>query len=100
MPALKVAFMALVGGADPKLQHAVLTVNDVEVKTVLVGSVDQAVSTAKQLAADGYRFIELCGGFGHLGCAKVVEAVKGTAEVGVVRFDFHPAFGRSADDIG
>ena len=47
---------------------------------------DQAAArVAVELVDGGVQFIELCGGFGPVGAAKVIEAVGGVA-VGVVTF--------------
>ncbi len=42
------------------------------------------------MVKEGFAAFELCGGFGHMGAAKVAEALQGKAAVGVVRFDNHP----------
>ena len=98
--ALKLAFMAIVPGADPEKHCSTITTDFVELITQLVPDKDTAVAKAKQLADEGCAAIELCGGFGHMGTAKVVEAVGGKAGVGVVRFDLHPALGgKSGDEV-
>ena len=98
--AMKVAFMAIVPGSDAEQHRSVLTTDFVELITQLVPDKDTAVAKAKQLADEGCAAIELCGGFGHLGTAKIVEAVGGKASIGVVRFDIHPALGgKSGDEV-
>jgi hypothetical protein len=47
---------------------------------------------------EGIQAIELCGGFGNVGTAKIVEAVGGKVPVGVVRFDVHPGLGGKSGD--
>lgn len=59
---------------------------------------DMACQEAVKLADEGVIMIELCGGFGTLGHAKVVEAVQGRSQVGVVRFDNHPGFDGASGD--
>ncbi len=55
---------------------------------------------AKELVKEGVAAIELCGGFGHEGVARVAKALRGKAAVGVVRFDSHPGLGsKSSDEI-
>lgn len=69
---------------------------------IVVGVKDyqQAASVAKELANQGVTAIELCGGFGNIGVAKVAEAVGDKASVGAVRFDHHPLLGfKSGDDL-
>jgi len=58
----------------------------------------EAVVISKQLVEEGVQAIELCGGFGHLGTAMIVEAVGDKAVVGVVRFDTHPGLGNQSGD--
>ena len=65
-----------------------------------VGSYASACKEAKKLAAEGVIMIELCGGFGTMGHAKVTEAVAGTGvQVGVVRFDNHPGYDNESGDV-
>jgi hypothetical protein len=58
------------------------------VRSVLVPVLDIAAATkvAVELVDDGIQFIELCGGFGPAGAAKVIEAVGGRVAVGSVAF--------------
>lgn len=59
---------------------------------------DMACQEAVKLADEGVIMIELCGGFGTMGHAKVVEAVQGRLQVGVVRFDNHPGYDGASGD--
>lgn len=43
--------------------------------------------------------IELCGGFGTIGHAKVTETVLGKVQVGVIRFDNHPGYDNLSGDF-
>jgi hypothetical protein len=67
-----------------------------------VGSYDSACEEAKKLAQEGVILIELCGGFGTIGHAKVAqavaEAVGDKCQVGVVRFDNHPGYDNQSGD--
>lgn len=63
-----------------------------------VGSYEMACQEAAQLADEGFILIELCGGFGTIGHAKVTEAVKGKLQIGVVRFDNHPGYDNESGD--
>jgi hypothetical protein len=58
----------------------------------------QGVQVAKKLAGQGVQIIELCGGFGHAGAAKVAQAAGDNVMVGVVRFDCHPSMGFKSGD--
>lgn len=71
-----------------------------EIITVGVNSYSKAAEVAKKLVDEGALQIELCAGFGHMGVAKVVEALKGRVPVGVVRFDSHPEYdGETGDEL-
>lgn len=57
-------------------------------RTVLVGVPDVAagVALAPRLVADGAQLLELCGGFGPLGTARVLEAIGSAIPVGSVAY--------------
>ncbi len=100
MEKLKAAFMFIAPEADPSKHRAVVDTPVVQLIVVGVKSYDEACKVAKELINEGVKAIELCGGFGHIGVAKIVEAVEGKAAVGVVRFDIHPGLeGKSGDEI-
>ena len=88
--ALKAAFVFVAPSVDPKIHRQTVVTPQVELTAVAVNNYAEAVVVCKELVAEGIIAIELCGGFGHVGVAKVVEAVGGKAAVGVVRFDNHP----------
>lgn len=56
-------------------------------RTLLVGvpNVDAGVRFAATLGAD-VQLVELCGGFGPVGTARVIEALKGRVPVGSVAY--------------
>lgn len=98
--ALKAAFIFLAPGADAKRDRSVVITPEVELVVVGVSDYADAEDAAKNLVDEGTVAIELCGGFGHVGTARIVEAVAGRAAVGVVRFDVHPGLeGKSGDTI-
>jgi len=100
MEKLKAAFMFIAPEADPSKHRAVVDTPVVQLIVVGVKSYDEACKVAKELINEGVKAIELCGGFGHIGVAKIVEAIEGKAAVGVVRFDIHPGLeGKSGDEI-
>ena len=100
MGKLKVVFMFLAPEAEPEKHRAIISTPVVELHVVGVKDYEEACKIAKELVNDGIGAIELCGGFGHKGVAKIVEAVKGKVPVGVVRFDIHPGLeGKSGDEI-
>ncbi|GAB6101100.1 hypothetical protein JCM16138_03230 [Thermococcus atlanticus] len=100
MGELKAAFMFLAPGAEPEKHRAVVKTPVVELHVVGVKDYEEACRVAKKLVEEGIAAMELCGGFGNLGVAKVVEAVEGRIPVGVVRFDIHPGLeNKSGDNI-
>lgn len=56
--------------------------------TVLVGvpNADAGVRLARGLVDEGAQLIELCGGFGPIGTARVLEAIGGAVPVGAVGY--------------
>lgn len=67
---------------------------------VAAGNYKEAEAVAVELVNEGIAAIELCGGFGNRGTARIAEAVAGKASVGVVRFDGHPGLGgKSGDEL-
>lgn len=96
---MKIAFMALVPGADPDKHRGTVSTEFVELVTQLVADMDQAIDKAKQLAEEGCGVIELCGAFGHSMTGRIADAVRGKAAVGSVRFDIHAALGKSSDEV-
>ena len=79
-------------------QRMVMDLGQGEMIVLGVGSYDMACSEARKLVEEGVLMIELCGGFGTIGHAKVTEAVEGKIQVGVVRFDNHPGYDNLSGD--
>ncbi|WP_417809030.1 DUF6506 family protein [Thioclava sp.] len=97
---LKAAFIFLAEGADSATDRQVVTTPSVDLTVVASVDYADAEKVAKTLVADGIVAIELCGGFGIAGTARIAKAVAGKAAVGVVRFDGHPGLdGKSGDTI-
>ena len=98
--ALKAAFIFLAPGANAQKHSSQIMTPEVELTVVGVADYDSAEKIAVELVAEGVVAIELCGGFGHVGTARISQAVKGKAAVGVVRFDTHPGLeGQSGDTL-
>lgn len=91
-------FIFLNPQADENTKGTVETEN-VCFLTIGVKDYEQAAKTAKEFAEQGVAAIELCGGFGNMGVAKVTEAVAGKVQVGVVRFDNHPGYNGESGDM-
>ncbi|MFH8366756.1 DUF6506 family protein [Streptomyces sp. NPDC018031] len=80
------AFIYQAAGADPGRDSRTVRHEGCRVDLVAVGSHDQAVGEARRLARDGAQLIELCGGFGPVWTARVIEAVDGRVAVGAVGY--------------
>ncbi len=101
MAKVKAAFMFTTPDADPDVHKTIVSTPEV-LDLIVIGVKDyqQAAMVARELADQGVTAIELCGGFGNIGVAKVAQAVGDKASVGVVRFDYHPLMGfKSGDDL-
>jgi hypothetical protein len=82
-----VGHIRYVEGADPARDRFVLEVGGVRTIVVFVADREQAVSIAAQLVdTDGVALIELDGGLGAIGYARVVEVIRGAVPVGAVMF--------------
>lgn len=96
---LKAAFIFWANDADPAKHRTTISLNSLELIVVGVRDYDQAAKVSQALVKEGVVAIELCGGFGNIGVARVAEAVKGV-RVGVVKFDMHPILqDKSGDQI-
>ena len=93
----KVAFM-FINGAVTEPQRLEMDLGPSLMIILGVGSYDSACEEAKKLADEGVLMIELCGGFGTIGQARVTEAVEGRLWVGAVRFDNHPGYDNISGD--
>ena len=91
MADLKLAYVYIADGADPKKHRTVIpTPPGLEITTVGVPGYTDAVEVCKELVQHGVQMIELCPGFGNVGVGKVAEAVGSDTVVGVVRVDGLP----------
>jgi uncharacterized protein DUF6506 len=97
---IQAAFLFLASGAEPSKHRCKVATPQVDLTVVGVADYAQAESVARSLAGEGIVAIELCGGFGVVGTARIARAVAGKAVVGAVRFDGHPGLGgKSGDEI-
>jgi hypothetical protein len=71
-----------------------------QVTLTVVGVADYAAAetVTRDLVARGVVAIELCGGFGNAGTARIAAVAGGKAVVGAVRFDGHPGLGGKSGD--
>lgn len=95
---LKAAFIFLAPEADFTKDMATINTAEVELTTVGVKNYDDAVEAAKTLEKKGITAIELCGGFGIEGVARIKQSVSNKIPVGVVRFDYHPGLNNQSGD--
>lgn len=73
-------------GQDPSRDRAVIGSPECRCIAVGVESAAQGVEVARQLVAEGVQLIELCGGFGPVGTARIIEAIGGAVPVGAVAY--------------
>jgi 2-keto-3-deoxy-6-phosphogluconate aldolase len=96
--ALKAAFIFVAPDVDPAVHRSQVVTPAVELTVVAAQNYTQAEQVARALVDEGIVAIELCGGFGNEGTARIVKAVQGKAVVGAVRFDCHPGLGGKSGD--
>jgi len=97
---LKAAFIFLAPDVEPQKHRATVVTPQVELTAIAARDYAEAQQVAQMLVSEGVEAIELCGGFGNIGTARIAEAVAGKAAVGVVRFDGHPGLGgKSGDEL-
>lgn len=97
MDVLRAAFIFVAPEADPATSRAWVKTPKVHLLTVGVANYAQAEAVAKEIVEkEGIGAIELCGGFGIAGTARIAAAV--SVPVGVVRFDVHPGLGGVSGD--
>jgi len=80
------AFIYTADGADPA--GVVTDVDNGTCRSVFVGvpDVPSGIALAAALVDDGAQLIELCGGFGPIGTAQVLEAIRHRIPVGSVGY--------------
>jgi hypothetical protein len=97
---IKAAFIFIAPQAEASKHRSVVKTPSMELTVVGVSTYEAAIEVAKELVAAGTVALELCAGFGIEGVAAIKSAVGGKIPVGVVRFDYHPAFGfKSGDEV-
>ncbi|GAB1692036.1 DUF6506 family protein [Krasilnikovia sp. M28-CT-15] len=86
MPLERFGFIVTGAGLDPDSDRASIRNDRFDGIMVGVSSPDQGVAVARAMVADGVQLIELCGGFGPVWTAKVIEAIDGAVPVGSVGY--------------
>ncbi|MEU8895452.1 DUF6506 family protein [Nocardia sp. NPDC048505] len=79
-------FIYVADGCDPDRDTTVVDTG--RSRTVLVGcgTHEQAPAVARRLVAEGAQLIELCGGFGPVQTAAVIQAIDEAVPVGTVSY--------------
>lgn len=79
-------FIVMGGGYDPASHRAHL--DSPAIKTLIVGVAkpEMALAVAREMVASGIQLIELCGGFGPIWTARVLEAIDRAVPVGAVGY--------------
>lgn len=95
---LKAAFIFLAPGANPAQHRSVVRTPEVELTTIGASNYEEAEGAVRSLLEQGVGAIELCGGFGAAGTARMAAAAGSRAAVGAVRFDIHPGLGGQSGD--
>ena len=89
---LKIAHLFAWPDLDPKKHRAVLETPTISITIVGNKDVDEAAKTAKRLVKEeGIQLIELCGGFGPVDTAKIIEAVGAEIPVASVSYSLESA---------
>jgi hypothetical protein len=86
MPLTRFGFIVTGAGLDPDRHRQHLRSDAFEMVTVGVTSPAQALPVACELVAEGIQLIELCGGFGPVWTARIIEAIGDRIPVGSVAY--------------
>ena len=86
MALTKFGFIVTGSGLDPQQHVSVMESPTFEMITIGVAKPEQGVEAAKRLVADGVQLIELCGGFGPIWTARILEAIGSVVPVGSVAY--------------
>lgn len=79
-------FVFLARGAEPGGSRTVIEYDSSRTIMVAVGTPEEAVGVSRELVGEGVQLIELCGGFGPIHAARVIEAIDGAVPVGFVGY--------------
>lgn len=96
---LNAGFIFLADGADYLKDRGEVDTPSVKLTVMSAKNYEDACKAAKEMEELGIGAIELCGGFGIIGTAKIKEAVSEKVLVGVVRFDLHPGLDHQSGDV-
>lgn len=86
MALTRFGFIVTGNGYDPA-EHVTRLESPQMVTTIVgVSRPEQAPAVARAMVADGVQLIELCGGFGPVWTARVIDAIAGAVPVGAVGY--------------
>jgi len=73
-------------GLDPERHVQVMQTSTFKMTTIGISRLEQGPAAARRLVAEGVQLIELCGAFGPIWSAKVIEAIGDTVPIGSVAY--------------
>ena len=73
-------------GFDPKSDVQIMETPRIKMTTIAISKPEQGIEAARRLVADGAQLIELCGAFGPVWTAKVIEGIDDAVPVGSVAY--------------
>lgn len=79
-------FIVTGAGLDPARHRTEIRSEQFTAVMVGVTAPEEAIPVAQQMLGDGIQLIELCGGFGPVWTAKVIEVLHGAIPVGSVGY--------------
>lgn len=79
-------FIVTGAGLDPARHRVVMSSGAFEMIAIGVSRPEQGIDVARTLVSERVQLIELCGGFGPLWTAKVIEAIGPAVPVGAVGY--------------
>ncbi|NUP08261.1 MAG: hypothetical protein HOW73_19600 [Polyangiaceae bacterium] len=79
-------FIVTGSGLDPAIHRLEMRSPTFTMVAVGIPRAEDAPAVARELVAEGVELLELCGGFGPLGAARVLEAIDGAVPVGAVGY--------------
>ena len=73
-------------GLDPARDIQVMETPSFKMTTIGISRPDQGLKAAKRLVGDGVQLIELCGAFGPIWTARIIEAIDDAVPIGSVAY--------------
>ncbi len=86
MALTRFGFIVTGSNLDPEQHVMTMRSREFEMLAVGVTAPEQAVPVAKKMVRDGIELIELCGGFGPVWTARIIEAIDRAVPVGSVAY--------------